>query len=92
VIDAAAEAGVIIEINANPHRLDLDWREVRRAAARGVLIAINPDAHSVLALGHVAFGVNMARKAGLAPEQVFNCWTLARIERHLAERKQAREG
>ncbi|MBW3629662.1 MAG: DNA polymerase/3'-5' exonuclease PolX [Gemmatimonadetes bacterium] len=91
LIDAAAERGVIIEINANPHRLDLDWREVRVAAAKGVLIAINPDAHSVNALQHVAYGVNMARKAGLAPEQILNCWPLDRVERYIAERKQARE-
>lgn len=92
VIAAAAEAGVVIEINANPHRLDLDWRDVRTAASRGVLIAINPDAHSVAALEHVAFGVNVARKAGLKPEQILNCWPLKRVEGYLAERKQAREG
>ena len=92
VIDAAAEAGVAIEINANPHRLDLDWRHVREAAARGILIAINPDAHSTGGLEHVAYGVNMARKAGLTPEQIVNCWPLDRVERYLAERKQAREG
>src|SRR5690606_13179101 len=87
VIDAAAEAGVVVEINANPHRLDLDWREVRYAAGRGVLIAINPDAHSTAGLAHVAFGVNMARKAGLEPRQILNCWTLKEIEAYLAARK-----
>ena len=92
VIDAAAERGVVIEINANPHRLDLDWRHVRVAAARGILIAINPDAHSTGGLEHVVYGVHMARKAGLTPEQIVNCWPLDRVERYLAERKQAREG
>jgi DNA polymerase (family X) len=91
VIDAAAEAGVAIEINANPHRLDLDWREVRQAAERGVLIAINPDAHSTAGLEHVAYGVNMARKAGLGPERILNCWTTNEVERYFAERKQARQ-
>lgn len=91
VIDAAAEAGVAIEINANPHRLDLDWREVRYAAERGVIIAIDPDAHSVKALEHVAFGVNMARKAGLEPARILNCWTVEEVERYLAERKQSRK-
>jgi DNA polymerase (family X) len=91
VIEAAVESGVIIEINANPHRLDLGWREVREAVARGVLIAINPDAHSINGLDHAAYGVNVARKAGLAPERIVNCWTLDRVERYLAERKQARE-
>lgn len=90
VLEAAAEAGVVIEINANPHRLDLDWRYVRRAAAMGITIAINPDAHSVAALEHVAFGVNMARKAGLGPGQVLNCWSLEEVEEYFAGRKQAR--
>src|SRR5690606_31557873 len=76
VLRAVAEAGVIIEINANPHRLDLDWRDVRRAAELGILIAVNPDAHSVRELDNVAFGVNMARKAGLTPRQVLNTWPL----------------
>ena len=89
VIDVAAERGVVIEINSNPHRLDLDWREVRYAVERGVLIAINPDAHSVVALDHVAFGVNMARKAGLDPERVLNCWSLEEVERYFAQRRKA---
>jgi DNA polymerase (family 10) len=89
VVDAAAEAGVVIEINAHPNRLDLDWREVRSAAARGVLIAINPDAHSVDALDHVAYGVNIARKAGLEPRQILNCWSRKEVEAYFAERKQA---
>lgn len=88
VIDAAAGAGVAIEINANPHRLDLDWRHVRYAAERGVLIAINPDAHSVAGLEHVAFGVGMARKAGLEARQILNCWTLDEVAAYFAERKQ----
>jgi DNA polymerase (family X) len=88
VIEAAARAGVVIEINANPHRLDLDWRHVREAAARGVLIAVNPDAHSVAALDHVAFGINMARKAGLEPRQVLNTWAVEEIAEYLEARKQ----
>ncbi|HET8656290.1 MAG TPA: DNA polymerase/3'-5' exonuclease PolX [Longimicrobiaceae bacterium] len=91
VIDAAAQAGVVIEINANPHRLDLDWREVRYAVERGVLIAINPDAHSTAGLRDVAYGVNAARKAGLEPSRILNCWTLNEVERFLAERKHRRE-
>lgn len=90
VLEAAAEAGVVIEINANPNRLDLDWRHVRRAAELGITIAVNPDAHSVAGLEHVAFGVNMARKAGLGPRQVLNCWSLEELEEYLAGRKQAR--
>jgi DNA polymerase (family X) len=91
VVDAAVEAGVVIEINANPNRLDLDWRDVRYAVERGGLIAINPDAHSVPELDNVAFGVNMARKAGLDPARVLNCWSLEEVEAYLEERKRGRE-
>ncbi len=87
VLAAAAEAGVVIEINANPHRLDLDWRHVRRAAELGILIAINPDAHSIAALDHVAFGINMARKAGLEARQVLNAWPLNEVLQYLGQRK-----
>lgn len=89
VIDAAVEREVILEINAHPNRLDLDWRSVRRAAERGCLIAINPDAHSAAALEHVAYGVNVARKAGLEPRQILNCWSLSEVEAYLGKRKQA---
>jgi DNA polymerase (family 10) len=89
VLRAAAESGAVVEINANPHRLDLDWRYVREAAEMGILIAINPDAHSVAALDHVVFGVNMARKAGLEPRQVLNAWPIEEIVEYFAKRKQA---
>ncbi|HEV2734458.1 MAG TPA: PHP domain-containing protein, partial [Longimicrobiaceae bacterium] len=88
VIDAAAEHGVAIEINADPHRLDLDWRHVRYAAERGVLVPVNPDAHSTRGLDNVAFGVNAARKGWLAAPQVLNTWELEAVEEHLAQRKQ----
>ncbi len=90
VVVAAAAAGVIIEINSNPNRLDLDWRDVRYAVELGVLIAINPDAHSVGTLDNVAFGINMARKAGLEARQVINTWPLQEVESYFAERKQKR--
>ena len=72
VIDAAKAYGKIIEINANPHRLDLDWRLCRYAKAQGVKVSINPDAHATDGLEDVPFGVNVARKGGLAPEDVVN--------------------
>lgn len=65
VIDACREHDVAIEINANPHRLDLDWRWAHRAYERGVLLAINPDAHSLAGYNDTRYGLNMARKAGL---------------------------
>jgi DNA polymerase (family 10) len=73
IIDAAIANKVIIEINANPRRLDLDWRLWRRAADRGLQCAINPDAHSTAGLDYYKAGVNIARKGGLSQEQVLNC-------------------
>jgi DNA polymerase (family X) len=87
ILEAAARHGVVIEINANPHRLDLDWRHVRNAAELGILIAVNPDAHSVAALDHVAFGIGMARKAGLEPRQILNTWTVEEVSEYFAKRK-----
>jgi DNA polymerase (family 10) len=72
VIDKAAATGVALEINADPHRLDLDWRSVRRARARGVAISIGADAHSAAGIGNVEYGVGIARKAWLAPADVLN--------------------
>jgi DNA polymerase (family 10) len=88
VIDAAAEHGTCVEINADPHRLDVNWENARYAAEKGVLIPINPDAHSTGALGNVAYGVNVARKAWLTAPQVLNTWELDDLEEFLAERKQ----
>jgi DNA polymerase (family 10) len=90
VIDAAAAHGVVIEINADPHRLDVDWRHARYAAERGALIAIDPDAHSEAALDNVRWGVNVARKAWLPAKKILNAWDLEEVEDYLAERKQAR--
>lgn len=88
VIDAAAAHGVCVEINADPHRLDVDWTMARYAAEKGVLVPINPDAHSTGALGNVAWGINVARKAWLTAPQVLNTWDLDKLETYLAERKQ----
>ncbi|MDF1504273.1 DNA polymerase/3'-5' exonuclease PolX [Roseisolibacter sp. H3M3-2] len=72
VLDKAAETGAAIELNADPHRLDLDWRLCREAKARGITIAIGPDAHSPAGLDNVAFGVGIARKGWLEPADVLN--------------------
>ncbi len=73
VIDAAGKAGAAIEINADPHRLDLDWRMLRRAREAGVMISIGADAHNVAGLANVDFGIGIARKGGLGPDDVLNC-------------------
>ncbi len=72
VIDRAGELGVCIEINANPLRLDLDWRWLRRAKEHGVKIPICPDAHNPGGLEDMRYGVNIARKGALSPADVPN--------------------
>jgi len=76
IIDACAEHGVAIELNANPYRLDLDWRFVRRAVQRGVLISINPDAHAMQELENVRWGVEVARKGWLTADSCLNAKSL----------------
>jgi DNA polymerase (family 10) len=72
VIDKAAETGVALEINADPHRLDLDWRVLRDARDRGAVISIGADAHSVSSLGYTEYGVGMARKGWLEAKDILN--------------------
>lgn len=74
VIDACAANGVAIEINANPKRLDLDWRHIEYARNKGTLFAINPDAHDTTQIEYIKYGVMIARKGGLTPEEVINCY------------------
>ncbi len=71
----AGALGVAIEINADPHRLDLDWRVLRSARAHGVMISIGSDAHNLAGLGNVPFGVGIARKGWLGPAEVLNTRT-----------------
>lgn len=79
IIEAAAAHGKIIEINANPRRLDMDWRHWRKAADKGVLACINPDAHATDHYEFVEAGVHVARKGMLAREEVFNTLPLDEI-------------
>ena len=72
IIEKAAVHGVALEINADPHRLDLDWRVLRRVRAGGAMISIGADAHSIAGIGNVEFGVGMARKGWLGPDDVLN--------------------
>jgi DNA polymerase (family X) len=72
VMEKAAATGVALEINADPHRLDLDWRVLRKAKESGVAISIGADAHSVAGIGYVEYGVGMARKGWLGPDDILN--------------------
>ena len=87
IIDAAIANSVIIEINANPHRLDMDWRFWRRAADRGLMCAINPDAHNTDGLNYYLAGLNIARKGWLEKEQILNCRDSEGIVRWFSSRK-----
>jgi DNA polymerase (family 10) len=81
IIDRAAQTGTIIELNANPHRLDLDWRFCNYATKRGVKIAVNPDAHSIEGLRDIQFGINIARKGWVTPSNCINCLNLEEIKK-----------
>jgi DNA polymerase (family 10) len=83
VLERAAQRGVGVEINSDPHRLDLDWRHWPAAKARGVRAAINPDAHSAESLDYVRYGVVMARKGGLEAADVINTRTTGDVQRML---------
>jgi DNA polymerase (family 10) len=87
VIEKAAATGVALEVNADPHRLDLDWRSVRRARERGVAISIGADAHSVAGVSNVDHGIGMARKGWLGPDDVVNAQPLDRFLARVASRR-----
>lgn len=72
ILNRAAQVGVAVELNADPHRLDLDWRWCRAARDAGVQVELGPDAHSIAGLDHVALGISMARKGWLAAADVLN--------------------
>ena len=72
VLEKAVAVGVAVELNADPHRLDLDWRYCRQAKELGVTIEIGPDAHSTGGLDNVHFGIGMARKAWLEAGEILN--------------------
>lgn len=87
IIDACAANGVIMELNANPYRLDIDWRHIDYALNKGVMISINPDAHEVEGFYDMFFGIAVARKGGLTKEMCFNGQDILLIEKHFTKRK-----
>lgn len=80
IIDACAANGVVIELNANPFRLDIDWRWIQYALEKGVKISINPDAHYKEKFADMYFGVCVARKGGLTKEMTFNTFSREKVE------------
>lgn len=90
IIDACAANGVVIELNAHPRRLDLDWRWIRKALQKNVMISINPDAHTIDGFKDCKYGVLVAQKAGLMPAQNLSSFTLSELETFLLAQKQKR--
>jgi DNA polymerase (family 10) len=91
ILKACAKHGVAVEINANPWRLDLDWRWHRRALELGCIMSINPDAHSTSEIDLTHWGVEMARKGTVSKGRVLNCQSLAELTRYLAARRDIRK-
>jgi DNA polymerase (family X) len=86
IFEKAGQRGVMIEINGNPNRLDLDWRHIRRAYDLGVRFSINPDAHSVHEYAALISGTWVARKAGLTPKEIFNTKPAEEVAEYLKRR------
>lgn len=86
VIDACAANGVVIELNANPYRLDMDWSLIPYALEKGVMISIDPDSHSIHEIDNIRWGVSAARKGGLTKAMTWNAQPLKFIEDWLANR------
>jgi DNA polymerase (family 10) len=89
IINACACHGVVIEINAHPKRLDLDWRWIEYALEQGVLLSINPDAHAIAGFKDVYFGVKAAQKGGLTAMQNLSSFGLKEMEVFLERKKKA---
>jgi DNA polymerase (family 10) len=87
VLAACGQHGVAVEINANPWRLDLDWRWHSRALELGCMMSINPDAHSTDELDLIRWGVTMARKGGVPKDRVLNSLSLREFAAYLRRRK-----
>ena len=87
VIDACAANGVVIEINASPYRLDLDWRWIQYALEKNVMLSINPDAHEKEGYFDMHYGVAVARKGGLLANMTFNSLGLEEMERYLKAKR-----
>lgn len=92
VIDAAIANEVMMEINANPRRLDMDWRYWKKAAEKGLMCVINPDAHNIKGLEYYKAGVNVARKGWLTKENVFNTRGLKEVKKYLSDLKKRKGG
>ncbi|MFN9854631.1 MAG: helix-hairpin-helix domain-containing protein [Bacteroidota bacterium] len=90
LLQACAEHKVVIELNAHPRRLDLDWRWIERAQELGVMISINPDAHNIAGLNDIRYGVLVAQKAGLPATGNLSSLSLSDMQHFIANQQQKR--
>jgi DNA polymerase (family X) len=90
IIDACAANHVVIELNANPSRLDIDWREIKYALEKDVLISVNPDSHSISGIDDIKYGVFAAQKAMLTKERNLSSFSLGEFESFVEGRKRAK--
>ncbi len=88
VIDHCAKHNVVIEINANPWRLDLDWRWVHYAIEQGVMLSVNPDAHQMNGYHHMRFGLLAGRKGGLTKEMTYNALSMEEISTQFEKKRE----
>jgi DNA polymerase (family 10) len=87
IFETAVQTGVVIEVNSDPDRLDLDWRHLHSGKDKGVKFSIHPDAHSVAAMDFISLGVGIARKGWLEKKDVVNTMPLAEMEKFLKRRR-----
>lgn len=90
IIEACAANDVVIELNAHPRRLDMDWRHIKYAVDKGVLISIDPDAHYISGFDDIRYGVLSAQKAGLTREQNLSSFSLPAFAEFLSNRKKTK--
>ena len=87
IVDACAANQVVIELNAHPNRLDIDWRHIRYALEKNVLISINPDAHVIEGMDDTLYGILVAQKAMLSKDQNLSSFSLQNFEEYIVKRK-----
>lgn len=88
ILDACAANQVVIELNANPRRLDMDWTYIESALEKGILLSIDPDAHSIRGMDDIRYGVLVAQKAGLTAQQNLSSFSLSEMEAYISRIKQ----
>ena len=92
LIAACVEHRVVIEINANPRRLDLDWTWIQTALDQGAMLSVNPDAHSTEGIDDIRYGILAAQKGGLYKARNLSAMSLADFEHYIAQQRSVKRG